>query len=195
MLGTSLARPTGVPFRGAGLGVPRLATLLDRHRDIPFVVEIKGDNVNVAERALDVLRAAGALDRVIIGGFSQVVLDTLRRLVPGVPTSASRDEVRHAIDGGAGWQAGPAAGFTLFQVPFRFQGQQVFDRTFVEAVRRARRPVHAWIIDEPEDIERLIGWGVTGIISDRPDIAVKIAETHRQSGNGQSGHGREIGNG
>jgi glycerophosphoryl diester phosphodiesterase len=32
--------------------------------------------------------------------------------------------------------------------------------------------VHAWIVDDPGDMARLIAWGVTGIISDRPDLAV-----------------------
>ena len=177
--GAQFGATDGRPFRGAGLGVPLLATLLDRYRDLPIVVEIKGEDVSVAERALAVVRESGALDRVIFGGFSGVVLDAIRRLAPGVPTSASRDEVRHAIDGGDSWRPAPDAGLTLFQAPYRFQGQQVFDRTFVEAIRRARLPVHAWIVDEPEDIERLIDWGVTGIISDRPDTAVRLAQKHR----------------
>jgi hypothetical protein len=35
--------------------------------------------------------------------------------------------------------------------------------------------VHAWVIDEPDDMSRLIAMGVTGLISDRPDLAVRAA--------------------
>jgi glycerophosphoryl diester phosphodiesterase len=34
--------------------------------------------------------------------------------------------------------------------------------------------VQAWIIDAPEDMRRLMDWGVTGLISDRPDIAARL---------------------
>jgi glycerophosphoryl diester phosphodiesterase len=177
--GAQFGAEDGRPYRGAGLGVPLLATVLDRYRNLPIVVEIKGEDVRVAERALTVVREAGALDRVIVGGFSGVVLDAVRRLAPGIPTSASRDEVRQVIEGGASWRPAADARLKLFQAPFRFQGQQVLERTFVEAVRRAELPVHAWIVDEPEDIERVVSWGVTGIISDRPDTAVRLARKHR----------------
>jgi glycerophosphoryl diester phosphodiesterase len=35
--------------------------------------------------------------------------------------------------------------------------------------------VHAWVIDDPDDMSRLIAMGVTGLISDRPDLAVRAA--------------------
>jgi glycerophosphoryl diester phosphodiesterase len=32
-------------------------------------------------------------------------------------------------------------------------------------------PVHAWVIDDPAEMRTLIHWGVTGLITDRPDLA------------------------
>jgi glycerophosphoryl diester phosphodiesterase len=34
--------------------------------------------------------------------------------------------------------------------------------------------VQVWTVDEEPDVRRLISWGVDGIISDRPDIAVPV---------------------
>ena len=31
-----------------------------------------------------------------------------------------------------------------------------------------------WTVDEPEDIRRLLDWGVDGIISDKPDVAAEV---------------------
>jgi len=36
--------------------------------------------------------------------------------------------------------------------------------------------VQAWIVDDADVMRRLIGWGVTGIISDRPDVAVEVTK-------------------
>jgi glycerophosphoryl diester phosphodiesterase len=51
----------------------------------------------------------------------------------------------------------------------------VLTRAYVHAARRAGIPVHSWIVDRPEDLQTMIDWGVTGLISDRPDLAVEAA--------------------
>jgi glycerophosphoryl diester phosphodiesterase len=51
-------------------------------------------------------------------------------------------------------------------------------------VRRAHREqaaVQVWTVDAPEDIRRLLGMGVDGIISDRPDWAVPARDAFVRS--------------
>ena len=59
-------------------------------------------------------------------------------------------------------------------MPFRLRGRQIFGRRFVRTAIAAGLPVHAWIVDEEDDMRRLLDWGVTGLISDRPDRAMRI---------------------
>ncbi len=73
----------GFPFRDRGVGVPRLADLLDRFRSVPWIVEVKGGRPEVAARVVALIRDLGAFDRVVIGAFSQDVLNAVRRLAPG----------------------------------------------------------------------------------------------------------------
>jgi glycerophosphoryl diester phosphodiesterase len=166
----------GYPYRGCGFGVPRLADLLDRYRDVPFIVELKGEAPKVAERAVAVIRDQEAAARVIVGGFSQSVLAAVRRLAPELATSASKPEARAALRRSYLCLAPKRTGYRLFQMPFRLRGQQMFRRSFVRAARRGGFPVQAWIVDEPADMRRLISWGVSGIISDRPDLAVHVVK-------------------
>jgi glycerophosphoryl diester phosphodiesterase len=40
----------------------------------------------------------------------------------------------------------------------------------VEAAHRCGKAVHVWTVNEPEAMERLVGLGVDGIISDVPTV-------------------------
>ncbi len=174
--GFHFAPEAGHPHRARGFGVPRLEDLLTRHPTMPFVIEIKGDGVETVRPVLETVARAAARDRVVIGGFSQAVLDEVRRLAPGVPTSASRDEIRSAF-----WRTRlgltPRVGaFHVFQAPYVFRGRRVFGRRFVTGARRTGLPIQAWIVDDEADMRTLITWGVTGLISDRPDVAARVRD-------------------
>ena len=170
---------SGFPFRGRGFGVPALVDLLARHPTLPFVVEIKGDVPLAVPTVLEAIDRAGARERVIVGGFSQNVLDEVRRRAPDVPTSASRAEVASAVRRTRFWLKPRRGAFRLMQAPYYFRGRRIFGARFVAGVRRAGLPVQAWIVDDEADMRRLIEWGVTGLISDRPDIAVAIRDATR----------------
>jgi len=168
----------GFPFRGRAGGVPRLADLLCAHRDRAWIIEIKGDRPETAEATLDVILECDAARRVIVGGFCQAVIDVVRRREPTIVTSASRDEVEIAMGRVRAGHSPVPSGYRLFQVPLRLEGQQTLHRPFVEAARRAGLAVQAWIVDEASDMDMLVEWGVTGLISDRPDVAVGHVERY-----------------
>jgi len=164
----------GFPFRGQGHGIVTLARLLSACPGTPVIVEIKGGDVGLAHRALDVIVESGAAGRVIVGGFSAAALAAVRARRPDIPTSASQPEVQSALR--RAWFRLPPrrTGYQLFQVPVRLRGRTVLSREFATYLSRAAIPVHAWIVDEEAEMEQLVGWGVTGLISDRPDRAVAV---------------------
>ena len=79
-------------FRGQGWGVPTLESVLRRHTSMSFVVELKGGTTRLAERAIEVVRACDAVERVMFGGFRLEPLLAIRR--SGLPflTSAAVPE-------------------------------------------------------------------------------------------------------
>jgi glycerophosphoryl diester phosphodiesterase len=96
-----------------------------------------------------------------------------------VPTSAAREEVQRALRRATVWLAPRPSGYQLIQAPYRLRGRRIFGRAFVRAVRRGGLPLQAWIVDTEADMRRLITWGVTGLISDRPDVAVEVRDALR----------------
>ena len=171
----------GHPYRGRGGGIPRLSDLLARYATMPVIIEIKGSRAEVAVRTVKAVRHAGAERRVVIGGFNGGVIDVVRGLAPEIVTSASVLEVRAALTRSYLLMAPKPTGYRLFQVPLRLKGKKALRRHFVRAARRGAIPVQAWIVDEPEDMRRVIDWGVTGIISDRPDLALSVVKEAGQS--------------
>jgi glycerophosphoryl diester phosphodiesterase len=169
----------GYPFRGRGAGVPTLRELLARYPEVPFIIEVKGEDPAVGRGAIDVVREQRAAERVILGGFSHAVLRAVRELDAELVTSASGVEARAALTRSYFALAPKPTGFRLFQMPFRLRGRQMLRRSFVRAARRAGIPVQAWIVDEADEMRQLIEWGVTGIISDRPDRAVEVVRELR----------------
>ena len=64
--------------------------------------------------------------------------------------------------------------YQAFQVPETSGATRVVSPRFVQLAHEAGLAVHVWTVDEPEDIRRLLDWGVDGIISDRPDVAAEV---------------------
>ncbi len=170
----------GFPWRGRRLGVPRLADLLEQHRHMPVIVEIKGERADVADRTIDVVRKMDAVDRVVLAGFSQVVLDRVRALAPDIVTSGSRDEVRSAVRWSRFGLMPPGHAWQVLQAPMRVGDQTVVDARLLSAARRRRLSVQVWIVDDPADMRWLIDHGAQGLISDRPDLAVAAARNGHQ---------------
>jgi glycerophosphoryl diester phosphodiesterase len=64
--------------------------------------------------------------------------------------------------------------YKALQVPETFGRTRVVSPRFVRLAHKAGIVVQVWTVDEPDDIRRLLDWGVDGIISDRPDIAAEV---------------------
>ena len=171
------------PFRGLGIGVPTLRAVLERYRAHPIIVEMKDDSPAMAAATVGVVREAGALDRVCFGSFSSDVLRQVRRMAPGTASSGSRGEVLHAIFWSRlGWLS-PFRRYEALQVPEGREGLRVVTPRFVRAAHRSGVPVQVWIVDGADDMRRLLDWGVDGLITDRPDVAVRtVAEWIAEQG-------------
>lgn len=163
------------PFRGQGVGVPTLAAVLARHRDTRIIIEMKGSEPELARAVARDVIAADAVDRVCVGSFHQRSIVTLRTESPEIVTSASQPEARWALH--RSWVRWPWIGprpYVAFQVPERSGRLRVVTPTFVDQVHNEGQVIQVWVVNDEPDIIRLLDWGVDGVISDRPDVAVRV---------------------
>ena len=62
--------------------IPLLRDVLARFPEEMLIIELKGANPALPPRAFEIVREAGALDRVCFGGFADVTLEAVRRVAP-----------------------------------------------------------------------------------------------------------------
>jgi glycerophosphoryl diester phosphodiesterase len=160
------------PHRGAGLTVPTLAGLLARHPGLRLNIDAKSDDAPLAEALAGVLRAAGALDRACVGSFHDAQADRLGALLPEcaryLPEQAATCHVMAAKSGASG--EGCPGGYQLASLPLRTDDLEVVDRALVDWFHSRGVRVHAWTVDDPADMRRLLAMGIDGIVTDRPDL-------------------------
>ena len=164
------------PYRGTAGGVPRLETVLRRYPAAWLIVELKVNDPELAHRTIDLVREAGALDRVSLGAFGSRVLQAARSYDPPLLTGASREETRLALY--RSWVRWPVRRpqYEAFQVPEIAGATRVVSPRFVRYAHDAGVAVQVWTVNDAADMRRLLGWGVDALITDRPDVAVEVVQ-------------------
>jgi glycerophosphoryl diester phosphodiesterase len=161
------------PFRGQRIGVPLLDDVLARHATTRVIIEMKGAQPELARAVAASIRKADAIDRICVGSFYQGSVDAIRAEHPDVITSASQSEARWTLH--RSWVRWPWISdqpYVAFQVPEHAGRMRVVSPAFVRQVHKQGHVLQVWVVNERDAIRRLLDWGVDGIISDRPDIAV-----------------------
>jgi glycerophosphoryl diester phosphodiesterase len=160
--------------RDPGFGIPALATVLQRYRDVRVVIELKLNDPALARAVIDIVTAQDAVDRVCLGAFGLGVLRTARKMAPHIATSAAREEVRWALY--RSWCRWPVSrvNYGGYQIPEFAGSTRVVSRRFVADAHRADLTVQVWTVDDEADARRLLAWGVDALITDRPDVILAV---------------------
>lgn len=159
------------PFRGRGMGIPRLAEVLDAFPGMRLNVEVKA--ARAARPLVELIRAHGAEARVLVAAADEGDRRDARGY-PG-PWGASAGQLRrfwllHNTPLGALYT--PRC--DVLQVPPMHAGRAVVTPAFVREAHRRNLPVHVWTVDEPAEMRRLLTLGVDAIQSDRPDLLARV---------------------
>ena len=190
--GTPYASTFGSQQPLDGTRIPTLAALFERVKllggnGMRFNIETKinpeqpGDTASpeqMTEALLKVVRDAGMLQRVSIQSFDWRTLQIVQRLEPSIPTVYLSIQTANSNNIASGaW----TAGFKLAEhagVPamVKAAGGAVWapnggavTQALVQQAQALGLKVIPWTINQVADMERLIAWGVDGLITDYPD--------------------------
>jgi len=165
------------PYRGHGLRIPTLEAVL---KDFPLAhcnIEIKQADPPIVTDVLQVIRRLGAQHRVLLAAEHDPIMQQIRPLAGDIATSFSAAEVADFVgrQQAGGLDNYQPSGHAL-QIPPRFNDIELITEESIAAAHRCGLEVHAWTINDADEMKRLLGLGVDGIISDLPGLARVVVD-------------------
>jgi len=158
-----------------GISIPTLESLFVALPDKRFLIELKPDDIETGIRLCQLVLAHGLQDQVIVGSFYSSVLQAFRQLCPDVPTSLGEEEARTLVL--LSWiglgHLYNSPGYSV-QLPPEYYGVTLISKSLLKAANELNLRVDVWTINDPQEMIDLIDLGVSGIITDRPDILQAI---------------------
>ena len=167
---------SGAPsFRGSGVTIPTLRELFEAFPETWLNIEAK--EAQAAGPLVELIREFDAEHRVLVAAEHERNRNDARGYEG--PWGASRTDcflfwVLH-------WLPEYTPNVDVFQVPEFWKGRRLLTPRMIEAAHARNIPVQVWTVDDPDDMRRLLSWGVDGIQTDRPDLLseVLVAEAGR----------------
>ena len=68
------------------------------------------------------------------------------------------------------------APYQTYQVPEYAGATRIVSPRFVRYAHEAGIKVQVWTVDDETDMRRLLEWGVDGLITNRPDVGVRVRD-------------------
>lgn len=155
----------------AGTKVPSLEEALDLTKKNKWRVNIEIKDATgrvcdtwIVEKTAQLVRSMGMSDSVVISSFNHEYLKRMKKAAPEIAVAALIDK---PVADPVGLLAG--LGAVALNPNWKY-----LDETTVRKVRDAGYDVFTWTVNETWDMEKLVAWGVTGLITDFPDKALQV---------------------
>jgi glycerophosphoryl diester phosphodiesterase len=164
------------PFRGSGITIPTLEEVLHGFPAAFCNIEIKQAEPAIEKETVDLIRRLGREGTVLLAAEQDRIMERLRGLCGDIPTSLSFGETADFFDRlGEGADAVFRPPGKALQIPETFGERTLVTPETVAAAHACGLEVHVWTVNDPEDMRRLLRMGVDGVMSDVPEVLVKVA--------------------
>jgi glycerophosphoryl diester phosphodiesterase len=167
------------PYRGQGVTVPTLEELFQRFPQMRYVIEIKKTQNPIEKPFCDLIRKYNMQDKVMVASFHDEAMANFRKTCPEIATSGSRNEVTPFVLLSKLHLTGFMRNlqFESLQVPYETSesyGIPIMTKEFIDLAHVRNVKIEPWTVEDPELMKEYISWGVDGIMTDNPDVMLKI---------------------
>ena len=146
---------------------PTLNELLEEFPFTFFNIDLKVKQIS--EKVLKILKDMDAENRVCIGSFNSKNLDEVHLLNPSILTSMGiRDIVSLKFFNKVNKNS------KVIQIPETWKGLRVLSKNLLNKCKSLGLKVHIWTINDEDNMQRMIDFGVDGIMTDNPEGLKKV---------------------
>jgi glycerophosphoryl diester phosphodiesterase len=159
------------PFRGKGVRMPALREVFRRFPGTRFNVEVKTNEPRLVEAVVRLVAEHEREGLTLLAAEKDDTMAAVRtelaRCGVAAAVGASVGDVLAFVRAAIGQGAPPKEPMAL-QIPPSFAGRPLVTRALVDFAHRHDVQVHVWTINEEDEMRRLLGEGVDGVMSDFP---------------------------
>ena len=155
--------------------IPTLDEVLRSFPGMPLLIEIKALLAASATRRL--IERHGAEGRCLVDSYSSTALNVFRdsRIARGAGQSGV---IRLLARSFMGAQSPVPGHVSALSIPRTYHGVPLPVKHLAGTMRLARKPIHIWTVNHPDEARAMWGFGASGIITD--DVPVILAARSRQ---------------
>ncbi|CAN5512390.1 glycerophosphodiester phosphodiesterase [soil metagenome] len=174
------------PYRGAGVKPPTLREVYWRFPEARVNAEIKGDVRGIEEAVLRVIEDAGAEGRTLVASQKHGVNKRFRQVSgEAIPTSASQFEIGLFYWFSRLWiESLLKPAYTAIQIPRRHLGIELLTPRLVAAAHDRGVRIDVWTVDDPDEMNLVLDFGVDVIMTNRPRTLTEVLEQRCVGGGG-----------
>jgi glycerophosphoryl diester phosphodiesterase len=154
--------------------VPTLEEALEACRGKARVnIELKeyGHGQRLAERVVEIVEAAGMQDQIVTMSLSRDLVEAMKKLRPEWTSGLLTAKAIGNLSG--------------LPVDFLAVESGMATRRFIRLAHAAGKPVYVWTVNDPQRMIRMIGLGVDGLITDRPEVARDVIRHYSEMSEAQ----------
>ena len=125
-----------------------------------------------------IIEEAGAGDRTLVVSESTPTIRRFREVSGGrvATASSSAELILFWLLSRLGLSRSVRPHYQALQGPETYHGLRIVTPGIIRAAHGQGLRVDVWSIDHEPDMRRLLGYGVDGIMTDRPDILAKVLQ-------------------
>lgn len=142
---------------------------------IAHMIEASGSrNYELTRKTIETIRAMGLEQEVVIQSFSPIVCAVALAEAPEIRTEFLGEDTREAPE-----QWDKVIEWVTVLDPPGFNPNKramMLHRSNIAAIRDSGKSIRVWTIDGRRDMIQLGEWGVSGLITNRPDFCLKVLQ-------------------
>ena len=173
--GWSFAKGGEHPFRGMGIRIPTIRSILEEFPHTLVTLDLKDLRTAAVEPLCTLLRTLKRTIDVYIGVDTTDQVTLFRQLCPEVRTSGTDSDRRAMRAARAAHDASFVTNQLVSQPEFvASDGTRRITSDYLAFSHSKNIAVLTWTVDDPADMASLIKLGIDGIYTRRPDVMVKL---------------------